>query len=113
MKDRVGVGQFDDRPVGENTAHTLNKDVPLERTVEIVHHEKPSAQQVFAQQFSLCLSKIPMAHFDRIYPWPIEDFVGIVDQIDHLFGGSCMDACKASHALKKLPVGFGEIGGPA
>ena len=53
-----------------------------------------------------------MADFDRINPGPVEDLVGIVDQIDHLFGGSGVDAGQAADALQKLAVGFGEIGGP-
>ena len=54
-----------------------------------------------------------MAHFDRVDPRPVEDLVGIADQVDHLLGGSGVDAGQAPDALQKLPVGFGEIGGPA
>lgn len=53
-----------------------------------------------------------MAHFDGVNPWPIVDFVGIVNEIDYLFGGSGVDAREAADAFEEVTVSAGEICGP-
>ena len=80
--------------------------------MEVIDHQKAAAEQIFAQEFCMIVGEVPMADFDSVNPGPVEDLVGVVDQVDHLFGGSGVDAGQAADAFEKLPVGFGEIGGP-
>ena len=53
VKDRIVIGNIDERAVREHVFHPLHEDFPLFGAVKIVGHEESSAQEVIAQYLSL------------------------------------------------------------
>src|SRR5579862_1569403 len=63
VKNGAAVFNVDNGPVGKNTAHPGEEDIPLVAAVKIVAHKKTAAQQKIAQLGGLRVGQVPVAHF--------------------------------------------------
>src|SRR6266699_1138057 len=54
-----------------------------------------------------------MPDFDSVHPGPVEDFGGVLDEVDHLLGGTGVKARQAADALEELAICSRKINGPA
>src|SRR5258707_12145760 len=111
MEDLVFVFDLDDRPVGKDALHAFRENLPLHAAMEVIAHEKSTAQQVLAQSFRLRVGQVPMAHLHSVKPRPMENVVTIVE-VDRLFDGTGMDACQPAERLREVPVRTRIVDGP-
>src|ERR1019366_8055130 len=110
VEDGVVVRKFHDFTLRKHLLNDFLENVPFELAVEIVRHEKPAAQQVFAQRLRLVVREAPLAHLHGVKPRPI---VGIAFvQVHDLLHGAHVQPCKPPHGQRKVPVGGREILGP-
>src|SRR5690606_32581173 len=78
--------------------------------VEVVHHQKPTAQQIFAEPRSFLIVEMPAPDLDGIEPRIIEQIV--VAQAHHARLAD-LDARQAGYGTPEVDLGLGIVHEPA
>src|SRR6478736_1025378 len=118
MEDLVAVGNLDHLPVRKHAPHRLHEAFPLQRAVEVVHHQEAPAQQVVPQPRCFLVIQVPAAHFHGIQERVIEQVV--IQRLHpqhHValatgFRIDGVDAGETPDALRQVEFGFRGVGGP-
>src|SRR6478736_1285953 len=118
VEDLMVVGDLHHLAVREHAAHGLHETLPLQRAVEVIHHEKAAAQQVVTQPGGLLVIQVPAPHFDGVQEGIVEQLVIQRLHRQHhvadaaFFGIDGVDAGETADALCQVEFGFRGVGGP-
>src|SRR5258708_24961016 len=112
MKDGVVVFDLHDRAAGKAPSHAGHEDFPFLIPMVIVDHEKSTAIEILAKLFALAVGEVAVSYFHRVDPGPVEQLVIVQIEVDDLLGGTGVYTGEAAHALNKLAIRLGKVGGP-